>query len=72
MVTAQRVSQHGHHFFQSSFEARATDVRRGSPLAIFRNVAAGVALIAVTGGALGAVALLAHLITASWRVLLMV
>lgn len=72
MVTAQRASHHGHHFFQSSFEPRASDAQRGSPLAIFRSVASVLALFVVTGSALGAVAQLAHLINTSWRVLLMV
>jgi len=68
MVTARRASHHGHPFFQSSFEARGSDTRRGSPLAIFRSVAAGVALIAVTSGALAAVAHLAQLINTSWQI----
>ncbi len=72
MVTAQRASHPGHHhFLQSSFQARGSDARRGSPLAIFRSVASGFALLVVTGSALGAVAHLAHLINTSWRVLLM-
>lgn len=69
MVTAQRASHHGHHpFFQSSFAARGSDARRGSPLAVFRSVASGAALIAVTGALLAAVAQLAHLINTSWQI----
>jgi hypothetical protein len=68
MATAQHASHHGQSFFHSSFQARGSDARRGSPLAIFRGIASGVALLAVTSAALAAVVHLAHLINASWRI----
>lgn len=64
----QRASHHGSRFSQSSFEARGSDTDRGSPLAMFRRVASGIAVLAVTSSAIGAVAHLAHLINTSWRI----
>jgi hypothetical protein len=63
----QGASHHGHPSVHAPSDRHGSDAQHGSPLEIFRAFASGLALLAVTGAAMAAVAHLAHLINTSWQ-----